>query len=134
MIIADTNLIAQLVMNQGQGKQARAVYDKDSYWVVPDLWQHEFLNVLANYARFKHEPYDQLLLAWQKAIMLFADGAQPVNMPLALQIAGERNITAYDAQYLALAQTLDVPVITEDRKLRLAAPELTLSMQEFLAT
>ncbi len=32
MIIADTNLIAQLVMNQGQGKQARAVYLCRSFW------------------------------------------------------------------------------------------------------
>jgi predicted nucleic acid-binding protein len=134
MIVVDTNLLIKLVLKQSDSSQAYAVYLRDSNWVMPELWQHEFLNVLANYLRFDNTPYDQLLQSWEKAIMLFADGAQPVNMPLALKIAGERNITAYDAQYLALAQTLGVPLITEDRKLRLAAPELTLSMQEFLAT
>ena len=41
--------------------------------------------------------------------------------------------TGYDAQYDAPAQSLNAPLITEDRKLRKAVPGIALSMQEFLA-
>jgi predicted nucleic acid-binding protein len=37
-----------------------------------------------------------------------------------------------DVQYVALAQNLNAPLITEDRKLHKAAPGMAFSMQEFL--
>ena len=42
------------------------------------------------------------------------------------------NVTAYDARFLALAQQVGERLITEDAKLRAAAPELTQSMAEAL--
>ena len=38
-----------------------------------------------------------------------------------------------DAQYVALAQSLNAPLITEDRKLGEAVPEIAFSLREFLA-
>jgi predicted nucleic acid-binding protein len=43
-------------------------------------------------------------------------------------------VTAYDARFLALAQQLDRRLVTEDAKLRAAAPKLTQSLVEALAT
>lgn len=132
MIVADTNLIANLILKQDQTETAQEVYRHDPEWVTPELWRHEFLNVLANYLRFDHVQPERLALAWQSANTLFANSARQPDMLLALKLAGERNISAYDAQYLTLAQTLNLPLVTEDRKLRQAAPDLTLSMQDFL--
>lgn len=132
MIVADTNLIANLILKQDQTETAQEVYRHDPEWVTPELWRHEFLNVLANYLRFDHVQQERLALAWQSANALFANSARQPDMLLALKLAGERNISAYDAQYLSLAQTLNLPLVTEDRKLRQAAPDLTLSMQDFL--
>ena len=56
-----------------------------------------------------------------------------MEMDAALAVAAEYAITGYDAQYVALAQSLNAPLITEDRKLRNAAPGIALSMREFLA-
>lgn len=42
------------------------------------------------------------------------------------------DVTGYDSQYVALAQTLNVPLITEDCKLKQAVPGVAFSMQEFL--
>ena len=50
-----------------------------------------------------------------------------------LAVAAEYAITGYDAQYVALAQSLNAPLITEDRKLRKAVPGIEFLMQEFLA-
>jgi predicted nucleic acid-binding protein len=133
MIVADTNLVVQLTLRLAQTEQARNVYQRDSDWVLPELWRHEYLNVLANYLRFDHTPMETLLAAWQQATSLFKNSVKPVDMLQALRLAGDLNISAYDAQYLALAQTFDIKLVTEDRKLRKAAPDMTLSMQAFLS-
>jgi predicted nucleic acid-binding protein len=53
-------------------------------------------------------------------------------MEASLAVAAKYGITGYDAQYVALAQNLAVPLITEDRKLRQAVPGVGISMQEFI--
>jgi predicted nucleic acid-binding protein len=55
-----------------------------------------------------------------------------VDMEASLAVAAKYGITGYDAQYVALAQNLAVPLITEDRKLRQAVPGVGISMQEFI--
>ncbi|MDD5329046.1 MAG: type II toxin-antitoxin system VapC family toxin [Sulfuricella sp.] len=132
MIVADVNLVAQLILKLDRTETAQAVFRSAPEWVMPELWRHEFLNVLANYLRFDRVPAERLALAWQSANALFAESIRQPDMLLALKLAGERGASAYDAQYLALAQTLGLPLVTEDRKLRQAAPDLTLSMQEFI--
>jgi len=134
MIVADTNLVAQLILSLDLTARAQEIYRRDPDWHLPELWRHEFLNVLASYLRFDKVPAAQLLLAWKQAIELFAGATCEVDMPLALELAGERNISAYDAQYLALARSLSVPLVTEDRRLRRAAPSETISMNQFLAS
>ena len=52
-------------------------------------------------------------------------------MSHALEIAVLNRVSAYDAQYVALARRLDVPLITEDRRLRQSFPDRCLSMQGF---
>ena len=54
-------------------------------------------------------------------------------MDAALAVTAKYVITGYDAQYVALAQSLNAPLNTEDRKLRKAMPGIAFSMQEFLA-
>jgi predicted nucleic acid-binding protein len=58
------------------------------------------------------------------------------SMPheLVLSLAVQYRVTAYDARFLVLAQQLDTPLVTEDAKLRSAAPKLTQSLDEALAS
>ncbi len=133
MIVADTNLIAQLILSLDQTSQAQAIYRINSDWRMPRLWRHEFLNVLASYLRFDRVPIATLRTAWERAQRLFEDSDSDVDMLHVLQLAGERNISAYDAQYLALAQGLGATLITEDRKLLRAAPREAVSMKQYIA-
>ena len=54
-------------------------------------------------------------------------------MDAALAVAAKYTIAGYDTQYVVLAQSLNAMLITEDRKLRKAAPGIAFSMQKFLA-
>jgi predicted nucleic acid-binding protein len=46
--------------------------------------------------------------------------------------AARFRVTAYDARFLVLAQQTAIPLITEDAKLRVAAPLLTQSLDQAL--
>jgi len=48
-----------------------------------------------------------------------------------LTLAIEKNISAYDAQYITLAKELGVYCVTEDTRLLKKFPNLTISMKNF---
>ena len=52
---------------------------------------------------------------------------------LALALAAEFGVSAYDARFLGAAQRLGARLVTEDARLRAAAPALTCSLAEALA-
>ncbi len=50
-----------------------------------------------------------------------------------LAVAARHRVSAYDARFLALADQLGSRLVTEDARLRVAAPALTQSLAEALA-
>jgi len=51
VIVADTNLIAYLVMPSPYTEAAERLLVREPDWVAPTLWRSEFRNVLALYLR-----------------------------------------------------------------------------------
>ena len=131
MIVVDTNVITYFVLQQARTEQARSLYQLDGDWRVPPLWRYEFLNVLANFSRHAGEPSDLLESAWRNAVNLLGDKETQPDMIRALQLASRHDISAYDAQYVALANELGVPLVTEDKRLRRQRPDFVLSIEEY---
>jgi predicted nucleic acid-binding protein len=90
----------------------------------------EFTNILATYVRSSRVafPFAQERLA--VAAEVFADNLVTVPPERALVMANDHLVTGYDAHFLAVAQSLGTVLITEDARLRQAAPELTQSLGE----
>ena len=133
MIVVDANILIYSLIKCDQSPLIQKLRGKDADWRTTALCLHETLNVLATYQR-----REVLALVQCRALLGHADRfikvAQcEVEMDTALAVAAEYAITGYDAQYVALAQSLNAPLITEDRKLRQAVPGIAFSMQEFLA-
>jgi predicted nucleic acid-binding protein len=51
-----------------------------------------------------------------------------VSGPEVLRIALQRGLTAYDAEFVVLAQALDVPLVTADRAILNGAPEVAVQL------
>ncbi len=68
-----------------------------------------------------------------KAAALFDGKFARVPHAAVLAIAARHRVSAYDARFLALADQLGSRLVTEDAKLRAAAPDLTQSLAEALA-
>ena len=132
MIVIDANILIYSLIDGPKTTLVRSLREKDGDWRTTGLCMHEILNVLTTYERQK-----VLSLAKCKKLLEHAErflhvAECEVKMSEALAVAAKYTITGYDAQYVALAKMFDVPLITEDRKLREAVPGIALSMAEYL--
>lgn len=133
MIVVDANILIYSLIKCEQSPLVRKLRGKDADWRTTTLCLHETLNVLATYQRREVLTLDQCRGLLEHAERFVEVAQCEVEMNAALIAAAEHAVTGYDAQYVALAQSLNAPLITEDRKLRKAVPGIALSMQEFLA-
>ena len=132
MIVVDANIVAYLLIEGEKTALARALWERENEWHLPGLWIHEFLNVLATSERTGHLKLGRCLEVLESAWILFDSRTRVVNQGETLTLAARCRLTAYDAQYVALARSMRTLLISEDRKLRQAAPEWVRSMRAFL--
>lgn len=131
MIVVDTNVIAYALLQGPQTDLALRVFAIDDGWQSPDLWTHEFLNVLVTFVKAGNYSVVQATGRMAAAVQLLAYSSHSVDPKLVLEIALKSGLSAYDAQYVALAQELSIPLVTEDRKIVRAVPKIAMTMQQF---
>ena len=131
MIVADTNLVSYLLIEGELTNGARRVREFDADWRLPPLWRSEFLNVLASAVRAGVLDEQQAFSTWWVASDLFSGHEVEPDGDRVLTLALERRISAYDAQFVALAQDLEVPLVTGDLMIVERCPEIAISIEEF---
>ena len=122
MIVVDTNVLAYLYLPGKFSDAAEALLLRDSEWAVPRLWRSEFRNVLATYMRRNLLTYDAALSIYRKAEALVAGAEYDVGAGEVLRLAKDSGCSAYDCEFVALAEHLDVRLISEDAGLCKAFP------------
>lgn len=132
VIVADANLLVYLFVQGAKTDLAHRVSDVDDNWVVPSLWRHEFANALAMSVREAGLPLDSALKVYGMAHALLAPREQAVNLGDALRVSAEHAVSVYDAEYVMLAMSLGVRLVTEDRELLRKFAGTAISMQGFL--
>lgn len=133
MIVADANLIIYLVRESPLTALAREVYARDPDWAVPELWEAEVLSGLMCEVRAGYLDMDDALRASSNAAAVLAGRVHKCDRQAVLHAARAADLTAYDAYYVTLARSLNLNLVTEDRKVVRRCPHVALSMKEFLA-
>ncbi len=133
MMVVDTNTIAYLLIPGERSQQARKALERDADWAAPRLWRSEFRNILALYLRLSLLSLDQALRLIQEAELLMRGGEYEVGSIQVLSLASTSGCSAYDCEFVALAQDLRVRLVTSDRKLLNAFPADTISLDEFVS-
>ncbi len=116
MIVVDVNLLIALVLAPRDSDLVRRAYKRDRVWAVPALWRAEFLNALVTMVRRRELTRSAADAAWREAEKRFSVNEQDVDEPRVLRIAHKYMISGYDAHYVALADELGVPLVTNDLK------------------
>jgi predicted nucleic acid-binding protein len=131
VIVVDTNVIHYFWVSGQNTELAHGVRRRDPHWHAPFLWRSEMRNILAAYLRrglLTRAQVDGILRASQHAL---ADSSHHVSDASVLDVVESSTLTAYDAEFVALAQGLSVPLVTADKAVLKAFPERALTMQAF---
>lgn len=132
MIVADTNLVACFLLDTGLTENAEKVHESDPEWRLPPLWRDEFLNVLWQFHRSGNLSHGDAIRIWREGIGLLGECEVAVDGESVLETAIRYSITAYDSQFVTLAESLGVPLVTFDRKLVKSCPGVAVSYAGFL--
>ncbi len=131
MIVADTNLIAYLLLEGEHTEAAEQVLDQDSHWIAPILWRSEFRNVLALYVRKGLLGLEQACRFMELGEVLMEGREYTLPSASVLELAESSACAAYDCEFLALAKQSDVPLVTSDRRVLSAFPDVAVDPRRF---
>jgi predicted nucleic acid-binding protein len=131
VIVADTNLIAYLLIEGEHTEASEAVLVKDPLWAAPLLWRSEFRNVLALYLRQGHLELAPALQYMNEAEARLSGREYEVPSAPVLELAQASGCSAYDCEFVHLAQELEVKLVTSDTRVLRAFPGIAISPQAF---
>ena len=131
MIVADTNLIAYFSIHTENSALAEAVCAVDSVWAAPMLWRSEYRATLLKYLRHAGMSLEAAFGSLRLAEETVAGREYSVDARKVLVLAYRSNCSAYDCEFVALAQDLGVKLVTTDKQILKAFPEVAVSLVGF---
>lgn len=133
MIVADTNLLIYLYVQGQRTQESEAVLQQDAVWTAPLLWRSEFRNVLISLVRTDALQLEKALVIIDEAERWLTGHEYSVVSRQVLDLASRSGCSAYDCEFVALAQDLEVPLVTNDRQILKAFPTIAVSPLAFTA-
>jgi predicted nucleic acid-binding protein len=131
VIVVDSNVMFYLQVKGGRTDEARRVYRRDPEWFAPRLWRSEFRNALALYLRRGTLTIETALDSMGRAERAMQGREHDVQSAPVLRLASDSGCSAYDCEYIWLAQDLGVPLVTADQEILAKFRPIARSMQEF---
>jgi len=134
VIVVDTNVICYRWMASPHAHEADAAWRKDPDWIVPIVWRSEFRNALAGALRrnfLKLE--DATDIAVQAESQFVGCEFLPVVSSV-LELVSKSNCSAYDCEFVSLAQQQRVQLVTVDTQVLRDFPDVAISLRDFVAS
>lgn len=117
MIVVDTNVLAYLYLQGEYTAAAERLLSDHPEWAAPQLWRSEFRNILAGCIRRGMLDLQQAIALQREAEALLTSSEYIVDSEAVLELVGDSDCSAYDCEFVALAQMLEVKLVTMDAKL-----------------
>lgn len=129
MIVVDSNVIAYCWIRGERTALAHRLRQLDPDWHAPLLWRSELRNILVGYRRDGSLVDEQV-----RRVMAAAEGGlsgREHHLPSdrVFAVTERHRLSAYDAEFVALAEILGVPLVTEDRLILTCCPAYARSLE-----
>jgi predicted nucleic acid-binding protein len=129
VIVVDTNVIAALFLGTEVTPAAEALLRGDGDWTAPLLWRSEFRNVLAGMIRRGRLDARGARRIAAAAEAFLRRGEYTVESDRVIELVARSRCSAYDCEFVALAEDLGVPLVTDDRLLLESFPEVARGLR-----
>ena len=132
MIVVDTNVMVRLLVGGPGGADAARLFKHDPEWGAPVILMSELRNVLLGLVRQGALLPDQAKDMTDDAAAVLGDRVATVPSGQVFDAALECGLTAYDAELVALARAIGVPLATSDSAILQGAQDVAVSPREAL--
>lgn len=132
MIVVDSNVLAYFLISGPHSTDADAVYSRDSRWVSPLLWKSELRDVVLVYLRMGKLTLEESVDYMARAESLMHGAEYSIESARVLALASASGCSAYDCEFVALAEMLNLKLVTEDRAVLRSFPGRAVSMKSFV--
>jgi len=132
VIVVDTNLVAYAVVPGERTADALTIAERDPDWVAPALWRRELRNVLATLMRVRQLSLARAVKAFEAAERLVTDATIEPSTEDCLRLAARGRVSAWDAEFVFVAEALGLPLVTADRRLARAFPGRVVPLEELI--
>lgn len=124
MIVVDSNVLAYLYLPGEFTDAAERLLESDSDWHAPILWRSEFRNILAGGLRRGSLAFEQAQALQCEAESLLDGAEHEPDSRRVLELVQGSECSAYDCEFVALAETLGTRLVTMDGKLLKTFPNI----------
>lgn len=128
MIVVDSNVLAYLYLPGEFTAAAERLLEDDADWHAPILWRSEFRNILAGCLRRGALEFEQGLAIQHEAESLLDGAEHDLDSRRVLELVHGSECSAYDCEFVALAETLGTRLVTMDGKLLKAFPGIAVPL------
>lgn len=132
MIVVDTNLLVYFYIQGEHSTLAEKAFLKDPEWISSLLWRSEFLSVLAGTIKKGIVEFEVAAEIMAEAERLMEGGEYSVSALAVLRLAANSRCSSYDCEFIALAQELNIPLITMDEQILALFPETAVRLDAFV--
>jgi predicted nucleic acid-binding protein len=132
VIVVDTNLICYYWMPSPYSAAAEMAFAKDPDWIAPLLWRSDFRNALAGALRHNLLTVEADTEIVDQAERQFSQREFIVASRAVIALVARSRCSAYDCEFVALAQENRVPLVPVDRGLLRDFPETAVPLREFV--
>jgi predicted nucleic acid-binding protein len=132
VIVIDTHLAVCLFLPGNANQHAEELLVRDSRWVVPGLFFSEFKSVLSGLLRQGAMNLSDAIAYVNEAETVLERAPFSPNHGRILELSLGSGCPAYACEFVALAEMLDVPLVTVDPRVLQAFPRLAMSPSAYL--
>lgn len=133
MVVVDTNVIAYLMIPGMNTAEAEKLLQIEPVWLAPRLWRSEFRNVLVQYLRRSFIGLPAARQIMRKAEQLLKGHEYEVNSAAVLEYAYSSKCSAYDSEFVVLAQELNAKLVTTDKQLLRQFPDVAIAIGKYIS-
>ena len=104
---------------------------KDNEWAAPIIWRFELRNVLALYMRKNLIRLEHAQRIMNGALELLRGREYEASSLEVLRLASQSGCSAYDCEFIAVANDLNISLLTLDKQLLQKFPGVAISLSDF---
>lgn len=130
MIVVDITVVPYLFLEGELTGATRELYAVNPGWVTPPILNHEMLHLLARLG--VDEGFDPMERLWREIRSVLGANQQVPDPVRSLRLAVEHGLSGYEAQYVCLAESMNLPLLTEDRRLQEIFPRRARGVADYL--